>query len=419
MRDTLKNITSFYRDLSRDLKTIFARSSIANFVVNINPYNSIYIVALGATGTQLGLLTSLSLALIAISSFATGWLSDRLNRKTMFLIGAFVGILVPLTYYMADNLLWLIPAFIFTGIADGIISPPWTAMYANSIKNEHRGAVYGIANIFILTPTLFAALIGGLIVERYGGLTIDGIKPIYLIQVMLLVLAWLTVYTRLSERIPGQYERKLSIKTMIKDYRIVLKRKGVKAWVGMKSLGSISIGLAGPFWMLFAATIHGASALTISYMVTVRSLVNIITSPMMGRLTDRHGRKWMIIGGRGIMYIGTIIFLILGKQQLFLILAWVLMGISDATGVAWQAQEAELVNHTQRARMTALSVSAFNLLAVPASVLGGWLWDSISPLAPFIVMAVIDGCIRMPIVYRYVPDSKSLQAEIEPDEASL
>jgi len=123
--------------------------------------------------------------------------------------------------------------------------------------------------------------------------------------------------------------------------------------------------------------------------------------------------------GRGIMYIATIIFLVLGKQELFLILAWVLMGVSDATGVAWQAQEAELVNHTQRARMSALSVSAFNLLAVPASVLGGWLWDSVNPLAPFIVMAVVDGFIRMPIVYKYVPDSKSLQAETEPEEANL
>ena len=95
------------------------------------------------------------------------------------------------------------------------------------------------------------------------------------------------------------------------------------------------------------------------------------------------------------------------------------MGFSDSTGVAWQAQEAELVNHTQRARMTALSVSAFNLLAVPASVLGGWLWDSVNPLAPFIVMVIIDGCIRMPIVYKYVPDSKSLIQELEPNDASF
>ena len=419
MGNTLENITKFYKEISRDLKTIFLRSSIANFVINLNPYNSIYIVALGATGTQLGLLTSLSLALTAISSIATGWLSDRVNRKTMFLIGAFIGILVPLTYYMAASLLWLIPAFVFAGFADGMIAPPWTAMYANSIRNEHRGAVYGIANIFILTPTLFAALIGGQIVDRYGGLTTEGIRPIYLLQLILLVAAWLSVYWRLSDRVPNQFERKLSIKTMIKDYKIVLKRRGVKAWVGMKSLGSVSIGLAGPFWILFAATVHGASAITISYMVTARSLVNILTSPLSGRLTDSIGRKWMIIYGRIVMYIATIIFLVLGRQDIYLIAAWILMGFSDSTGVAWQAEEAELVNHTQRARMTALSVSAFNLLAVPASVLGGWLWDSINPLAPFIVMTVIDGCVRMPIVYKYVPDSKSLEAEAEPDGASL
>ena len=419
MRKTANNITTFYKGISRDLKTIFLRSSIANFAFNLNPYNSIYIVALGATGTQLGLLTSLSLAITAISSIATGWLSDRLNRKTMFLIGAFIGILVPLTYYTANNLLWLIPAFIFAGFADGVIAPPWTAMYANSVRNEHRGAIYGIANIFILTPTLFAALIGGQIVNRGGGLTIEGIRPIYLLQLVLLVAAWLTVYWRLSERIPTQFERKLSINTMIKDYKTVLKRKGVKAWVGMKSLGSISIGLAGPFWILFAATVYGASAITISLMVTARSLVNILTSPLSGRLTDSIGRKWVIIYGRIVMYIATIIFLVLGKQDIYLIIAWVLMGLSDSTGVAWQAQEAELVNHTQRARMTALSVSAFNLLAVPASILGGWLWDSINPLAPFIVMAVVDGCIRMPIVYKYVPDSKSLDIEAEPDDASF
>lgn len=395
------------------------RSSIANFVVNLNPYNSIYIVALGATGTQLGLLTSLSLALIAISTMATGWLSDRVNRKTMFLIGATLGILVPITYFAADNLYWLIPAFVFAGFADGIIAPPWTAMYANSVRNEHRGAIYGIANIFILTPTLFAALIGGQIVERYGGLTVEGIRPIYLVQIVLLAIAWITVYLRLSDRTPGQYARKLNIATMIKDYRIVLKRKGVRAWVGMKSLGSVSIGLAGPFWILFAATVHGASAITISYMVTTRSLVNILFSPLIGRLTDSIGRKWMIIYGRIMMYIATIIFLVFGDNDIFLIIAWITMGFSDSTGVAWQAQEAELVNHTQRARMTALSVAAFNLLAVPASVLGGWLWDSVNPLAPFVVMTLIDGLIRMPIVYKYVPDSKSLEHEVEPDGASF
>lgn len=416
---TTQELKSFYTGLSRDLKVIFARSSVANFVVNLNPYNSIFIVALGATGTQLGLLTSLSLGLTAVTAMLTGWLSDRLDRKKVFLVGAFIGVLVPLTYLTAGSLYWLIPAFVFAGLADGVISPAWTAMYANSIRNKQRGTVYGIANVFILTPVLFAGIIGGQIVSVSGGLTVEGIRPVYIAQAALLVLAWVTVWRCLGNRKPGQPKKRLGAKTMLDDYGNVIAKKGVMSWVLMKSLGSLSIGLAGPFWMVYAAAIHGASAMTIAYMVTARSLTQIATSPLAGRLTDSVGRKKMIIGGRLVMYAATAIFLLLGRSPVALVTAWVLMGISDSTGVAWQAEEAELVYHDQRARMTALSVAAFNALAVPASILGGWLWDSVSHLAPFVVMALIDGLIRMPMIYLYVPESESLDQGPEPEEASF
>jgi MFS family permease len=416
---TTQELKSFYNGLSKDLKVIFVRSSVANFVVNLNPYNSIFIIALGATGTQLGLLTSLSLGLTAVVAILTGWLSDRLNRKHMFLIGAFVGVLVPLTYLMAGGLYWLVPAFVFAGFADGIISPAWTAMYANSIRNKQRGTVYGLANVFMLTPMLFAGLVGGQLVSVSGGLTVEGIRPVYMAQAVLLVAALLIVWRLLGDRVPTQPQRKLNLRTMIDDYGNVLGRKGVRSWVGMKSLGSLSIGLAGPFWMVYAAAVHGASAMVIAYMVTARGLTQILASPVAGRLTDSVGRKKMIIGGRIIMYAAATIFLTLGQIEALLIAAWVLMGLSDATGVAWQAEEAELVNHNQRARMTAMSVAAFNLLAVPASILGGWLWDSVSKLAPFVVMVIVDGLVRMPIVYLYVPEGKHMQQEPEPDEACV
>jgi hypothetical protein len=54
---------------------------------------------------------------------------------------------------------------------------------------------------------------------------------------------------------------------------------------------------------------------------------------------------------------------------------------------------------------------------VPASILGGWLWDSVGKYAPFLVMVIIDGLIRMPIIYRYVPESKLLAPEIEEESA--
>jgi len=244
---TTQTLKSFYKGISRDFKVILARSSVANFAVNLNPYNSIFIVALGATGTQLGLLTSLSLGLTAVTAILTGWLSDRLDRKKMFLIGAFIGVLVPLTYLTAGSLYWLIPAFMLTGFADGVIAPAWTSMYANSIRNEQRGTVYGLANIFILAPVLFAGVIGGQIVSISGGLTLEGIRPVYTVQAALLAFAWVMVWRYLGNRKPNQPQKRLNAKTMLDDYGSVIAKKGVRSWVLMKSLGSLSIGLAGPF----------------------------------------------------------------------------------------------------------------------------------------------------------------------------
>jgi DHA1 family multidrug resistance protein-like MFS transporter len=141
-------------------------------------------------------------------------------------------------------------------------------------------------------------------------------------------------------------------------------------------------------------------------MITIRSLTQILISPYSGALTDKVGRKKMIIGGRILMYFSTMIFLFFGGRNWVLFIAWILMGITDSTGIAWQAQEVELVSPEERGRITGLSVAGFNLLAVPGSILGGLLWDNVNVLAPFVVMIAVDGLIRMPILYKYVPDSK-------------
>jgi MFS family permease len=408
---TIKKFFSFFSELPPDMRIIITRSSIANLVFNLNTYNSIFIVALGATGTELGLLNSLSLGFTTLAAFTTGWISDRVDRKKMFLMGAIIGILVPITYIIAPTYRWLIPTFFLTGIANGIIQPAWNSMYANSVRNKQRGTIYGIANVFILAPTLLAGIIGGGIVSISGGLNVYGIRPIYYLQTALLITALIIVWSKLGKRVPEQPIKPLTINTMLQDYQKVLARNGVKSWIGVKCLASLGIGLAGPFWMLYAAKVHGASAMIIGYMVTLRNLTQILLSPYSGNLTDRIGRKKMIIGGRIIMYLSTIIFLFFGGNKWILFMSWIFMGLTDTTGIAWQAQEAELVDVQERARIMGLSVAAFNLLAVPASAFGGWLWDNVGAFAPFIVMMFFDGLIRMPIIYRYVPESKNITLE--------
>jgi MFS family permease len=413
---TRAEFSRFVGGLPTNLKVMMARSSIANFSANVNPYSSLYVIALGATASQLGLLNSASLALSSLVTLLTGWISDRQDRKTIYLAGALAGVLVPLLYAAAPGWTWLVPAFVLYGLSDGLVAPSWQAMYANSVGNRRRGRVYGLANVFILAPILFAGIVGGEIVSRSGGLIAAGIRPVYWLQVFLLAGAWILVWRGL--RIQGRSRPGgLTPGRMLSDYREVLRKPGVRSWVLMKSLGSVSIGMAGPFWMVYAAMVHGASAMTIAYMVTARTLTQILLSPFSGRLVDAVGRKKMIISGRVVMYAGTAVFLIWGSGPL-LILAWVLMGVNDSTGIAWSAEEAELVPPGQRSRITALSHGAFNALAVPASILGGYLYEFVSPLAPFVVMALIDGLVRMPIIHLLVPESSTMTHEGDGEDAA-
>jgi hypothetical protein len=77
---SLREMGGFLRRLPTSFRVMMVRASVANFVVNMNPYNSIYVFALGASGTELGLLTSIGLALTAISALLTGWLTGGTRR---------------------------------------------------------------------------------------------------------------------------------------------------------------------------------------------------------------------------------------------------------------------------------------------------------------------------------------------------
>lgn len=71
----LRNISGlwgFFLGLPRNLKVIIARYGVTQFVWNLNQYGSIYIVALGASGTELGILNSVSLAMSSLFASASG-----------------------------------------------------------------------------------------------------------------------------------------------------------------------------------------------------------------------------------------------------------------------------------------------------------------------------------------------------------
>ena len=95
---------AFLRRQQRDWAVTVVRTSLDRLAYQmVFPYLSIYIIALGATATQLGLVNSLGMLVAGLAGPFTGWLIDRHGPRSFYLAG--IGLLAVsyLTYALAQS----------------------------------------------------------------------------------------------------------------------------------------------------------------------------------------------------------------------------------------------------------------------------------------------------------------------------
>ncbi len=138
----------------------------------------------------------------------------------------------------------------------------------------------------------------------------------------------------------------------------------------------------------------GVSLTAVSYLVTVRSLVGL-SSPLFGPVSDRHGRRAMMLSGMATLVFATLLIVsptvwpaLPAYQVAFL--AFALFGIAKVVyDPALQAYLGDLIPYHRRGRTMALvelSWSAAWLLGVPAT---GFLIELYGWHAPFIAIALL------------------------------
>jgi len=103
----------FLQRQQRDWKITVIRTSLDKLAYQmIFPYLSIYIVALGASVTQLGVVNSLGMIAAGMVSPLSGWFIDRTGPKKIYLIGISLLAASYLIYGIADMWLMTIMAMV-------------------------------------------------------------------------------------------------------------------------------------------------------------------------------------------------------------------------------------------------------------------------------------------------------------------
>lgn len=155
----------------------------------------------------------------------------------------------------------------------------------------------------------------------------------------------------------------------------------------------------------FYAQSFGASAMAVTLMSTVFSAAQLAMSPVLGRLSDRHGRRVVMlisIGGSGVA------MLVLGFAQslAMVFLARVVSGMCTANVSTAQAIIADRVSDEDRARMMGRMGAAIGLGFIFGPAVGGLLSDPQLPTLPFFVAAGLSA-VNFVLAYVLLPDTRS------------
>lgn len=162
----------------------------------------------------------------------------------------------------------------------------------------------------------------------------------------------------------------------------------------------IGFGIAIPILPIYAKDL-GASAFHIGALASAYALMQFLFAPVWGRLSDRYGRRPVILVALAGTAISSLLFG-LATSLVFLWIARILNGISGASYSAAQAYVADVTGPEDRAKGMGLIGAAFGIGFVLGPAIGG-LCAIVDPRLPFFVSAAV-AALNLLIAWRRLPE---------------
>jgi MFS family permease len=389
---------SFVGRQSRDWKVTVARTSLDRLVYQmLFPYLSIYIIALGATATQLGAINSAGMLAAALLGPSTGWLIDRIGAKRVYLAGIGMLAFSYLAYSLAQSWPIALVAMMayWIGFSTSILG--CATVCGNCLASRDR------ATGMMICETVAAGLlgmsgplIGAWVVANYGGVGVSGIRPLFAIATVATLGTFALVLTQLSDR--RWANLRATPRGMFRDLHQVLKDgRHLKRWLVVSSIGHLPIAMVFPFSQVYAHEVKGADAYTLGAMITGSAMISIVFAIPLGRLADRLGRKTILYMAIPLFWISNLV-LVWAPSTAFLIAAGVLQGFYFIAGPVAAAMERELVPADQMGRWLGITRFFRMLLAAFMALVAGVIWDRVGPQYVFLGFVAIDLFLRLPLL---------------------
>ncbi len=354
---------------------------------------------LGASATILGLIEGLAESIPAMLKVYSGRLSDRSGRRKPLAVGGYAfSALGKVFLALASGWGPVLAGRVVDRLGKGIRSAPRDALIADTTHKDHRGHAFGFHRMMDTTGAAIGVLAAYLILSgRAGASDPDSSAPIRValwVSIVPAVLA-VAILTMVREARTDRPPRAEKPPTGAPRGPAAARRlwKTLPARLRAFLIISLIFALAGSsnqFLLLRAQQliaghgghpIHAAAIVCLFYLIY--NLIYAAASYPFGRLSDRIGRKPVLIAGYALYAIVYAAFVFNDSPGW----CWILFGLYGLYPALTEGVEKALVSDMAPAPSRATTLGLHGTLQAvglfPASLIGGILWDRVSPSATF------------------------------------
>jgi MFS family permease len=333
---------------------------------------------LGVNKSVIGLIEGIAESTASLLKTFSGWLSDRIgNRKWLMAAGYGISTLSRPIVAIATGWHHVMGSRFMDRFGKGVRTAPRDAIIAESSKSAFLGRAFS----FHRSLDTMGAVVGPALAFFFLGIFSNNYRTVFWLSMIpglvavLLILFFITEKKKVS--IARSERKRLTLKHF--DWRF-------KSFVAIATL--FAIGNSSDVFLILRAQQIGIPPVMIPLVYLLFNLIYSLSAIPAGIAADRFGRKRVILLGFvlfAVLYYGfatagnTIaIWILFGFYGLF-------MGLTEGIQKAFLAT---IIPSDFKATAFGVYNTAVGLAMFPASLVGGWLWDHVSPSATFYYGAI-------------------------------
>ena len=387
-------------------------------------YLTVYLLALGASSQQIGLLSSLGNLAAALLLLPAAMLVERTGERKKTTLWASSGsrlmvlliALLPMFLVPTQGLIWVILGMsLLRDTFNNFAYPGWVALTGDIIPLEGRGRYFGTRNFIMGVAGIVTALVVGHAITAIGSPL--GYELAFLAAVALSLVS-MYFFSRLRDHTQEAGKVKTEHSTLSQIFRSVKGQKSFILFCVFTAFWNFSLNIAGPFFNVYMVDSLKMTAATIGVVTVTNTVAGLLVQRRIGRISDKWGNRTLAIITIFLIPLVPLVWGLWAKQT------WQILLIECLSGVLWGAYNLVSFNilltqtpSEQRARFSAVYQIVVTLSLAGGAALGSLLFSSIAFKGVAVLSAIgrwISGLLFLILVREVAPPS--LSALDEPEE---